>query len=85
MSPQHKSLSSGGRSRNSTRRLRQLDQVNGSGPSPEGRSQAELMNLDGQTELEITIVRPPLVYGPKVRGNLRGLEQTLLRLRRESP
>ncbi len=36
-------------------------------------AESELMNLGKQTGLEITIVRPPLVYGPNVRGNFRSL------------
>lgn len=44
---------------------------------PYGVSKAEaeaaLMALGQQTGLEITIIRPPLVYGPGVRGNFRSL------------
>lgn len=44
---------------------------------PYGISKAEaeaaLMALGRQTGMEITIVRPPLVYGPGVRGNFRSL------------
>lgn len=44
---------------------------------PYGISKAEaeaaLMALGRRTGLEITIVRPPLVYGPGVRGNFRSL------------
>lgn len=44
---------------------------------PYGRSkaeaEAELMNLGLRTGMDITIVRPPLVYGPGVGGNFRSL------------
>lgn len=44
---------------------------------PYGVSKAEaeaaLMALGRQTGMEITIVRPPLVYGPGVRGNFQSL------------
>jgi nucleoside-diphosphate-sugar epimerase len=44
---------------------------------PYGISKAEaeaaLMAVARETGIEITIVRPPLVYGPGVRGNLRTL------------
>ncbi len=44
---------------------------------PYGISKAEaetaLMALGRETGMEITIVRPPLVYGPGVRGNFRSL------------
>lgn len=44
---------------------------------PYGISKAEaeaaLMALGRETGMEITIVRPPLVYGPGVRGNLQSL------------
>lgn len=44
---------------------------------PYGISKAEaeaaLTALGGLTGMEITIVRPPLVYGPEVRGNFRSL------------
>lgn len=44
---------------------------------PYGISKAEaeaaLMNLGREMGMEITIVRPPLVYGPGVRGNFRSL------------
>ncbi|WLR96179.1 NAD-dependent epimerase/dehydratase family protein [Shinella sumterensis] len=44
---------------------------------PYGISKAEaeaaLMALGRRTGMEITIVRPPLVYGPGVRGNFRSL------------
>jgi nucleoside-diphosphate-sugar epimerase len=44
---------------------------------PYGISKAEaeaaLKTLGSQTGLEITIIRPPLVYGPGVRGNFRSL------------
>ena len=44
---------------------------------PYGISKAEaeaaLLALGQQTGLEITIIRPPLVYGPGVRGNFRSL------------
>lgn len=44
---------------------------------PYGISKAEaeaaLMALGAETGMEITIVRPPLVYGPGVRGNFRSL------------
>lgn len=44
---------------------------------PYGISKAEaeaaLMGLGLETGMEITIVRPPLVYGPGVRGNFRSL------------
>lgn len=36
-------------------------------------AEAELIELGRQTGMEITIVRPPLVYGPGVRGNFRSL------------
>lgn len=49
-------------------------------PAPEdpygiskAEAEAELLSLGRQTGLEITIVRPPLVYGPGVRGNFRSL------------
>lgn len=49
-------------------------------PNPQdhyGISKAEaeslLMDLGRETGMEITIVRPPLVYGPGVRGNFRSL------------
>lgn len=39
------------------------------------KSEAEiaLLALGRETGMEITIVRPPLVYGPRVRGNFRSL------------
>lgn len=44
---------------------------------PYGISKAEaeaaLMALGRQTGMEITIIRPPLVYGPGVKGNFRSL------------
>ncbi|WP_206110011.1 NAD-dependent epimerase/dehydratase family protein [Peteryoungia ipomoeae] len=44
---------------------------------PYGISKAEaetaLMELGRQTGMEITIIRPPLVYGPGVRGNFRSM------------
>lgn len=44
---------------------------------PYGISKAEaeeaLMALGHETGMEITIIRPPLVYGPGVRGNFRSL------------
>lgn len=44
---------------------------------PYGLSKAEaeaaLMTLGRRTGMEITIIRPPLVYGPRVRGNFRNL------------
>ncbi|MCC8934861.1 NAD-dependent epimerase/dehydratase family protein [Rhizobium sp. 'Codium 1'] len=44
---------------------------------PYGISKAEaevaLLELGRQTGMEITIIRPPLVYGPGVRGNFRSL------------
>jgi len=44
---------------------------------PYGISKAEaevaLMELGRETGMEITIIRPPLVYGPGVRGNFRSL------------
>jgi nucleoside-diphosphate-sugar epimerase len=44
---------------------------------PYGVSKAEaeaaLMALGRETGMEITIIRPPLVYGPGVRGNFRSL------------
>lgn len=36
-------------------------------------AEAALMSLGLETGMEITIVRPPLVYGPGVRGNFRSL------------
>lgn len=44
---------------------------------PYGISKAEaeaaLMTLGHETGMEITIIRPPLVYGPGVKGNFRSL------------
>ncbi|MGQ3076550.1 MULTISPECIES: NAD-dependent epimerase/dehydratase family protein [Rhizobium/Agrobacterium group] len=44
---------------------------------PYGISKAEaeaaLMTLGRETGMEITIIRPPLVYGPGVKGNFRSL------------
>lgn len=44
---------------------------------PYGVSKAEaevaLMTIGRETGMEITIIRPPLVYGPGVRGNFRSL------------
>lgn len=51
------------------------DPVNPQDPYGVSKAEAEaaLMELSGQTGLEITIIRPPLVYGPGVRGNFRSL------------
>lgn len=50
---------------------------------PYGISKAEaeaaLMGLGLETGMEITIVRPPLVYGPGVRGNFRNLARSAAR------
>lgn len=55
-------------------------------PAPEdayGISKAEaeqaLLRLGGDTGMGITVVRPPLVYGPGVRGNFRAMIQALRR------
>ncbi|KQW31343.1 hypothetical protein ASE36_03535 [Rhizobium sp. Root274] len=49
-------------------------------PNPQGpygvskaEAEAALMALGHETGMEITIIRPPLVYGPRVRGNFRSL------------
>lgn len=51
------------------------DPVNPQDPYGVSKAEAEaaLIELSGQTGLEITIVRPPLVYGSGVRGNFRSL------------
>jgi nucleoside-diphosphate-sugar epimerase len=49
-------------------------------PMPEdsyGQSKLEaetaLREIEQETGMEVVIIRPPLVYGPQVKGNLRGL------------
>lgn len=48
-----------------------------------GQSKAEaekaLMQLAADTGMEVVIIRPPLVYGPKVKGNFDSLINVLLR------
>ena len=48
------------------------------GPYAESKEMAEvgLKQLAAETEMEVVIIRPPLVYGPGVKGNFK----TLLRL-----
>lgn len=52
----------------------------GDEPAPEDayglskrEAEAALWRIAGETGLEVTIIRPPLVYGPLVKGNLRRL------------
>ncbi|MBU0834716.1 MAG: NAD-dependent epimerase/dehydratase family protein [Alphaproteobacteria bacterium] len=54
--------------------------TNSDQPSPQdpyaiskAEAEAALVALGRETDMEITIVRPPLVYGPGVRGNFRSL------------
>ncbi len=47
------------------------------GEDPYGKSKAEaeigLLKIASETQLEVTIIRPPLVYGPGVRANFASL------------
>ncbi|MDN5869895.1 MAG: SDR family oxidoreductase [Nitrococcus sp.] len=38
-----------------------------------------LQQIAGESDLEVTIIRPPLVYGPLVKGNLRRLSSIVQR------
>lgn len=42
-------------------------------------AEAVLWRIAGETGLEITVIRPPLVYGPLVKGNLRRLSSLVQR------
>jgi nucleoside-diphosphate-sugar epimerase len=55
-------------------------------PAPQdayGQSKAEaeqgLLALAAQTDMEVVIIRPPLVYGPDVKGNFAGMLKALQR------
>ena len=51
------------------------DAHNGIDPYGISKSEAEkgLLQLAGQNNIEITIIRPPLIYGPGVKANFRSL------------
>lgn len=57
------------------RPLRESDHTNPSGPYAESKYEAEqgLQALSQQTGMRVTVIRPPLVYGPNVRGNFGAL------------
>lgn len=51
------------------------DELNPSGPYARSKAEAEiaLLELAATTTLEVVILRPPLVYGPGVKGNMATL------------
>lgn len=53
----------------------QADPPNFKGPYGQSKFEAEqgLWNIAKETGLEITIIRPPLIYGPGVKGNFKSL------------
>ncbi|HET8701112.1 MAG TPA: NAD-dependent epimerase/dehydratase family protein [Nitrococcus sp.] len=42
-------------------------------------AEAALWRIAGETDLEVTVIRPPLVYGPSVKGNMRRLASLVQR------
>lgn len=42
-------------------------------------AEAQLLELAGTTGMEVTIIRPPLIYGPGVKGNFRALFKAVRR------
>lgn len=57
------------------------DDVNPSDPYAVSKYEAELglFEIAAQTGMEVVIVRPPLIYGPGVKGNLRTMMNLLSR------
>jgi len=57
------------------------DKVNPADPYGISKHEAELglLEIAAETGMEVVIVRPPLIYGPGVKGNFRGMMKLLSR------
>lgn len=64
-----------------SRPFRADDQPNPSDPYAQSKWEAEqgLWDLAGSTDMDVVIIRPPLVYGPNAPGNFRRLVRSVSR------